>query len=218
MGISYDYSDPFDKFGKNIHKITRGDEYTHALLSFDTDLEHIIQFQMHGIERGNINTYEAVKHTKSIYVCVQFLTKNEINQIKEVIKEYENSKSRYDALNFVSMFMGKSSRSDKRHVCSTFVGYLLNVANKKNMTKDYSEFRPGDITILPRSFFVMTFKDFDDFQNKKEEFKKRVQQIYDDNIEDIKEYNNEIPRVMLDSNLKKSGNIRDFFSKLMFGD
>ena len=63
----------------------------------------------------------------------------------------------------------------------------------------------------------MTFKYLDDLESKRDEFKKKVKQIYDDNIEDIIEYNNSIPKIMLTSNLKKSGKIRDFFAKLMFG-
>lgn len=47
--------------------------------------------------------------------------------------------------------------------------------------------------------------------------KRKVKQIYDDNIDDIREYNNEIPKIMLDNNLKKSGSIRDFFANLLFG-
>lgn len=142
-----------------------------------------------------------------------------MNDVQQAIDRYEESdkNTKYDIFNFVTMVMGKASRADMRHVCSTFVGYILNVANKKNLTKDYSTFRPGDVTILPRSYFVMTFKDLDDFESKRDEFKKKVKQIYDDNIEDIIEYNNSIPKIMLTSNLKKSGKIRDFFAKLMFG-
>lgn len=218
MGISYDFDDPkASKFGKRIQTLTRGDAYTHSLLAFDTDLEHIIQFQMKGIERGNIKTYDAVRHTKSIYVACVFVTKDELKRIKATVDDYERNPTKYDVLNFVSMALGTSSRADKRHICSTFVGYLLNVANPKNLTKDYSKMRPGDITILPRAFFVGTFKNYDDFEKRKDEFKKRVKQIYDDNIDDIREYNNEIPKVMLDSNLKKAGSIRDFFSNLLFG-
>ena len=216
IGISYDYN---DKFGKIIHAVTNGDEYTHGLLAFDSDLEHIVQFQMNGIERGNINTYEAVKHTKSVYVAVHFLTEEEMKDVQDSIDRYESldKNTKYDIFNFVTMVLGKASRADMRHVCSTFVGYILNVVNKKNLTKDYSEFRPGDVTILPRSYFVMTFKNLEDFKNRKDEFKIKVKKIYDNNIDDIIEYNNSIPKVMLTNNLKKSGKIRDFFSKLMFG-
>ena len=219
LGISYNYKDPFDKFGKKIHVFTHGDEYTHGLMAFDEDLSSIVQFQMHGIERVDIKTYEAVKHTKSVYCAVSFLSEDEMNDVQQAIDRYEESdkNTKYDIFNFVTMVMGKASRADMRHVCSTFVGYILNVANKKNLTKDYSTFRPGDVTILPRSYFVMTFKDLDDFESKRDEFKKKVKQIYDDNIEDIIEYNNSIPKIMLTSNLKRSGKIRDFFAKLMFG-
>ncbi len=219
IAISYDYNDKFDKFGKRIHIITNGDEYTHGLLAFDSDLEHIVQFQSKGIERGNINTYEAVNHTKSVYVAVHFLSEEEMNDIQDVIDKYESmdKNTKYDIFNFVTMVLGKASRADMRHVCSTFVGYILNVANKKNLTKDYSEFRPGDVTILPRSYFVMTFKNLKDFKKRKDEFKAKVKKIYDENIDDIIEYNNSIPKILLADNIKKPGKIRDFFSKLMFG-
>lgn len=218
IGISYDFDDPeASKFGKRIETLTNGDAYTHSLLAFDTDLEHIIQFQMKGIERGNIKTYDAVRHTKSIYVACVFVTKDELRRIKSTVDEYERNPTKYDVLNFVSMALGKPSRADKRHICSTFVGYLLNIADPKNLTKDYSKMRPGDVTILPRAFFVGTYRNYDDFENHKDEFKRKVKQIYDDNIDDIREYNNEIPKIMLDNNLKKSGSIRDFFANLLFG-
>lgn len=205
MSVAYNYGPAYTFMAPIIHKVTNGDEYTHSFMSFDPEFKTILTFGGKGLEYMTVEDYEAFKYSKSVCVYVVWLTKDELNDIKRVIKDYnDNPKDvRFSLINFFSMMLGKIKRKDKSHCCSAFLGYLLNAANKKNLTKDYSQTRPEDVTMLPRSFFVGTFKDLEDLKEKRPEFKKRIDKIYDDNIDDIREYNNSIPRVMLTDNIKR---------------
>lgn len=220
ISISYDYN--YDdksmvSTGHNLHKITNGDEYTHSIISFDPSLTQIYHFQTHGIEVTSIYDYKSVRATKSIYVSVVFVTKKERDQIMEVLEDclHNIDDTHYDFLGFVNQILGKHARVNRAFICSTFVGYLLNVANKKNLPRDYSEYRPGDVTILPRAFFVMTFKNVDDFKERGYELQERVKKIYDENIDEIREYNNILPKVVLDNNIREAGSIRKFLWKVL---
>lgn len=219
MSVSYNYGPIYTFMAPIINAVTNGDEYTHSFMSFDPDFRTIMTFGGKGLEYMTVEDYEAFKYSKSVYVGVVWLTKDEMNDVKKTIKDYyENPKDvRFSLINFFSMMLGKIKRKDKSHCCSAFLGYLLNVANKKNLTKDYSQTRPEDITLLPRAFYVGTFKDLEDLNNKRSDLKDRVKKIYDDNIDDIREYNNSIPRVMLTDNIKKPKNLKSFFKKMVNG-
>ena len=64
MGISYDYTLDRKKvtFGIITKKVTMGDEYTHSFMAFNTKLDPIIQFQMHGIEQTKLFEYDALNY------------------------------------------------------------------------------------------------------------------------------------------------------------
>lgn len=217
MSVAYNYGPAYTFMAPIIHNITNGDEYTHSFMSFDPEFKTIMTFGGKGLEYMTVEDYQAFKYSKSVYISVVWLTKDEINDIKRTIKEYvDNPKDvRFSLFNFFTMMLGKIKRKDKSHCCSAFLGYLLNVANKKNLTKDYSQTRPEDITLLPRAFYVGTFKDLDDLNKKRGELKKRIKKLYDDNIDDIREYNNIIPRVMLTDNIKKPRELKKFFKRMV---
>lgn len=217
MSVSYNYGPLYTFMAPIIHKVTNGDEYTHTFMSFDPEFKTIMTFGGKGLEYMTVEDYEAFKYSKSVYVGVIWLTKDEMNDIKSVIKEYNDNPNevRFSLINFFTMMIGKVKRKDKSHCCSTFLGYLLNVANKHNLTKDYSQTRPEDVTLLPRSFFVGTFKDLDDLIAKRPYFAKRIKEIYDANIDDIREYNNNIPRIMLTDNIKRHKSLKKFYQKIV---
>lgn len=210
MGISYDYT--LDKkkvtFGIITKKVTMGDEYTHSFMSFNTKLDPIIQFQMHGIEQTKLFEYDALKYAKSIYVSVVFVTKEERNRIVSVLEHYRNNinDNKYNALIMLNLALGRAKHKDLNQVCSTFVGYILSCANVKNLGRDYIKIRPGDSTILPRSFFVTTFKNMDDIKNRISEVDAITKRIYNDNIDEIREYNNVIPKILLKANMDRNNN------------
>lgn len=201
---------------KAIHGLTMGDEYSHTIVSFDTSFEHMFHFMGKGFESDSIMKNPSYLISKSIYVNVTFITKSERDIVINEVRNYQQNKDQtsYDLLQLIMQLFGKSTHKDKRQICSTFVGYLLTKANAKNVHRDYSLIRPEDITILPRSFYVITFKDVNDFIERKDEFEKRVQKIYDDNIDEIREYNNSLPKVLLKDSYKKANSIDKLFAYL----
>lgn len=200
------------KRGKVITAFTKGDVYTHTLVSFDTSFENMYHFIGNGFNHDSIYTNPATEITRSIYVNVTFVTKEELDSIKEQINDHDlfQTKTGYSVKILIDQFLGRSNHIDKRQICSTFVAYLLACGNIKNLPRDYSLIRPEDITILPRAFYVMTFKNRDDFKERKDEFKKKVDDIYRDNIDEIREYNNTLPRLIIKEKMKKLGSIDKF--------
>lgn len=217
MSVSYNYGPLYTFMAPIIHTVTNGDNYTHTFMSFDPEFKTIMTFGGKGLEYMTVEDYEAFKYSKSVYIGVVWLTKDEMNSVKSVIKDYnDNPKEvRFSLVNFFTMMLGKVKRKDKSHCCSAFLGYLLNVANKHNLTKDYSQTRPEDVTLLPRSFFVGTFTDLNDLIDKRPYFAKRIKEIYDANIDDIREYNNCIPRIMLTDNIKRHKSLKKFYQKIV---
>lgn len=200
--------------GSVIGKITAGDRYTHALMAFDTSFEKIYHFTGKGLIIDNITKAPIFDITSSIYVNVTFVTREEkdiiMNEVNQMLTNHPENNV-YDVLQVVNLLAGKSKHADRRMVCSTFVGYILACGNLKNLHRDYSLIRPEDITILPRSFYVINFEDKNDFIKRKGEFERRVKQIHDDNIEEIKEYNNILPKIVINGKMKEAGTISKFF-------
>lgn len=198
--------------GKGIRNVTLGDNYSHTLVSLDTSFRHLYHFVGTGFERDDIMTNKAFELTKSIYVNVTFLTKSELTAVKKQLDNFKVNKDQtaYDLIQFVTQAIGKKQHKNNRLMCSTFLGYLLQTANPKNTHRDFSMIRPEDITILPRAFYVIDFKDKDDFIKRHDDFEKRIKKIYDDNIDEIREYNNELPKVLLKSQMKEKGALDKF--------
>ena len=191
--------------GKLITFMTKGDKYTHALISLDSDLKEMYSFGSLGFEKAPIEEDELWVTTQEIYTAVMFITKEEFNNVKRFIQNMKahEAETKYAYANLVKMFIGKPTINNKRNVCSTFTACVLQMANPKLVHRDYSRMRPEDITIIPRSFYVMTFKDRDDFLAKKNEFKQRIKAIEETHIDEIKEYNNDLPKVMLKNQMDK---------------
>lgn len=195
--------------GKTIRKLTKGDQYTHSLITFDTSFEHLFHFMGSGFGSDSIYENKTFEITKSIYVTVTFLTKEERDSVLNEVKRYNKEKDStfYSLMGMINQLFGRSKHVDKRQICSTFIGYILSRANIKNLHRDYSLIRPEDITILPRSFYVITFKDVNDFIANKTKLDERVNKIYQDNIEEIREYNNILPKVVIKEQYKKKGTL-----------
>lgn len=200
--------------GKMIGAITRGEQYTHTVVSFDTSLEHMYHFMGTGFEHDNIMTNPSYEITKSIYINCTFVTKEEKEIIEQQIQDFEvnKDKTEYAIMQLIDQLFGKGgNHQDKRLICSTFVGYLLAQGNRKNINRDYSLIRPEDITLLPRSFYVINLRDRNDFIARKKEFDERVQKIYRDNIDEIRDYNNALPKILIKEKFREKGTIESFF-------
>lgn len=198
---------------KVIRFMTKGDKFSHALISLDDNLEEVYSFGSLGFEKAPIETDKFWITTDEIYISVMFITKEEFESVKKFIQKMkvEEKETSYAYSNLVKMFIGRPVINNKRNVCSTFTACVLQHANPKLLHRDYSRIRPEDITIIPRSFYVMTFKDRDDFLSKKSQFKARVKAIKEEHIDEIKDYNNDLPKIMLKEQMDKLG----FFDKII---
>jgi hypothetical protein len=182
-----------------ITKLTNGDLYSHSLVSFDESMTKMYSYDNIGFVVDNMMTDESFLGTDSVYICVMFVTKEEKQRMMDYVQDtlMNKDKTQYAMSNLLTAFIATPSKVDKRFVCSSFVAYIMAASNPKNLHTDYSRVRPDDITVMPRAFYVTTVKDREDFINKKAEIHQRVQDIYDENIEDIRDYNNQLPKLML---------------------
>lgn len=187
------------KFDKIIHKLTRGDNYSHALVSFDDSLTKMYSYEDEGFVIDNIMEKESWMGTKSIYICVMFVNKDDRDRMKSYIMDLKKHQhqTKYASANLLKAYIGTPKKIDKRFVCSSFTGYIMSCANPKNLHRDFSRLRPEDITILPRAFYVMNVKDREEFKEKRSEIKSKVKSIYKEYHDEIDDYNNHLPKILL---------------------
>lgn len=193
------------KFDKIIHTLTRGDNYSHALVSFDISLREMYSYEDAGFVVDDIMEKDSWLGTKSFYICVMFIKKEDRDNMKRYIETLKKhpEQTKYAMGNLIKAYIATPTKVDKRFVCSSFTGYIIQCANPKNLHRDYSRLRPDDITILPRAFYVANVIDRNDFIKNFEEIKARVQTIYNDYKDDIADYNNHLPRIMLSDKMQE---------------
>lgn len=193
------------KFDKIIHALTRGDNYSHALVSFDDSLTHMYSYEDEGFVEDNIETKLSWMGTKSIYICVMFVRESEKKQMEAFVRNLKEhqQETKYASVNLLKAFVGKPIKNDKRFVCSSFTGFILSCSNPKNLHRDYSRLRPEDITVLPRAFYLMNVKDAADFKAKHQELQQKVKDIFDEYHDEIDDYNNHLPKLLLQDRVDK---------------
>lgn len=187
-------------FMKTMYKLGRGDNYSHALISFNLELTDMYSFEGHGIVLDSIMNRDSWLGTKSIYIAVVFVKKAERDRMKRYVNWLldHSEETEYAYGNFVKALLFKQvPKQDKRFFCSSFMACLLAMSDPKNLSRDYSRTRPQDVCILPRSFFLADVVDRNDLVKQLPELKKKVDAIFKEHEEDIREYNNELPRLKL---------------------
>lgn len=196
--------------------LTNGDEYHHTCLSFDPSMKEMYSYEEHGFIKDSIDNENWIT-TSKIYFCVMFLKKSDANNLKNYLKKLEKNPkdSGFAYLNMIRMQIGKPTKANNRFVCSAFVTYCLAQSNPKNLHRDYQRLRPDDITILPRAFYVMTVRDRYEFNAKKDEFKRRVDEIKKNHIEEIEDYNHMLPKIMIQDRMEKLGTLDKFVEWIM---
>lgn len=202
-----------------IRGVTLGETHSHATISFDPTLQHTYTFDISNrFHEENLQTNDetTIYVSDNIYVAVTFLTEKEVNDVKEAIVDYNNNQSstRYDVKQLVGQIFGQTDHVNRSQICSTFVGYLLNIANPKNIHRDYGMIRPEDITLFPRSFHVITFNSQQDLRENIDEVAKRTKLIYKQNIDEIREYNNELPKLLVKEQMHEKRFIDRIFDAL----
>ena len=190
---------------KKLVNVTFGDVYSHAVCSLDIDMKELWSFESEGIFKDSFEN-ENWYTTESIYFTVMFITKDEMKKIKKNVDDLAKigDKMKYDYANFLKMFVLKDGgKVDKRFICSGYVAYLLRGNDFKNLQRDYSRLRPEEITILPRAFYVGNYVDANDWKQHKDEFKAKVKAIKNAHIDEIMDYNNYLPRILMKDTMKK---------------
>ena len=202
----------YAKSAKIFHKITGGDNMTHIAVSFKPDLSVMYSYDASGFYIDSIKDglWNTCTH---LYICVMFVKKSDMKNMKaEINKLIDNaSQTRYAMTNIFRAFVTHPRKYDYRYICSTFTGYLLNIANPRNTVKDWSRMRPEDATILPRAYFVKLYKDNTDFLDHQEQFTAKVDEIFDTHKEEIDDYNNMLPKLLLKDQFQQ----KNSFDKLM---
>lgn len=201
------------KFDKIIHALTRGDNYSHALVSFDLSLTEMYSYEDEGFVVDNIMEKASWMGTKSIYICVMFVKKSERDRMKKFVEKLKEhpEETKYAMGNLIKAYIATPTKTDKRFVCSSFTGYIMACSNPKNLRRDYSRLRPDDIMLLPRAFYVTNCIDREDFKNRHQEIEDRVKSIYEEYKEDIDDYNNHLPKIMLSDRMDKLKTIDKIF-------
>lgn len=192
------YDKEMTRFQGSIKALTRGDNYGHALMSFDDSFRHLYSFGDEGIEDDDIMKSSWMT-TSSIYICVMFVDRKDRDKMKKYVDDLvaHPDETSYAFNNLLKAYISKPTKVDKRFVCSTFTGYAMMMSNPKNLHRDYSRLRPEDITILPRAFYIMNVKDQKEFLGKKDLIKKKVNSIFEEYHDEIEDYNNHLPKLLL---------------------
>lgn len=197
---------------KLINKLAKGDQYSHCVISFDEDMTQMYSFEANGIVHDSLDT-KFWKFISSVYMSVMFIKKEQKDKLlkmcKDFVKNPETTSYAYSEL--VRMYLGKPIKASRNFICSSFAAYLLAAADPKNLHRDYSRMRPEDIELLPRTFYVANWKNGTDIEKKKSVIHNKVKAIEKEHMEELKDYNNELPRYLLQDTCKK----KKFFDKII---
>ena len=197
---------------KLINKLAKGDQYSHCVLSFDEGMTQMYSFEANGIVHDNLDT-KFWKFISSVYMSVMFIKKEEKDKLLKMCQDYikhpETTSYAYSEL--VRMYLGKPIKANGNFICSSFAAYLLAAADPKNLHRDYSRMRPEDIELLPRTFYIGNWKNGTDIEKKKGVIHQKVKAIKDEHMDELKDYNNELPKYMLEDACKK----KRFFDKII---
>ena len=202
---------------KVIGKVSGGDQYSHAVLAFDEECKEMYSFESMGIVKDSWDS-EYWSYTTSIYMSVMFIPKKDKEKIHKMCKDYaENPKTtQYAYSDLIHLFIGtRAPKQNRRFVCSGFTAFMLAAANPKNIHRDYSDMRPEDITILPRSFYVANVKNAEDFASKKQLIHDKVKAIKDEHLDELEDYNNNLPRLLLQETMREKKFLDKILDSLM---
>ena len=204
--------------GKAINFFTNGDVYQHALIAFDDQCDELYSFEGFGIKKDSMDN--PIHKVSQLYLSCLFVPKADKERMHKLCKDLNAhpEETKYAYMDLVHMFFGikQPKQGDNRFVCSAFVAFLLAGANPKNIHRDYSNIRPEDATIFPRSFYIGTYKNIDDWDSKKNLVKQKVAAIKDLHMEELEEYNNELPKLLLQDAMRKHGAFDKLVEDIMY--
>lgn len=202
---------------------TGGDNYSHSGIAFDDSFNEIYSFNSvtdhgGGFIAEKISGIQWFSH--SVYVAVAFIDDEALKKIKKKVEDFKTkdlNKTKYQFSHIIRLLANKTKNQDFRFICSTFVGYLLFMADPKFNSKTYNSLRPEDLTLVPRTFYVMNIdrEKWVDGSSQKKEFQERVKKIYNDHKTELMDYNNQLPKMMIQKEFSKVTSFDEFLQKII---
>lgn len=202
---------------------TGGDNYSHSGISFDDSFKEIYSFNSVTDHGGGFiaEKIDGIQWlSSSVYVAVCFLDESSLARMKKIVENFKTkdlNKTKYQFSHLLRLLANKTKNQDFRFICSTFVGYLLFMGDPKLNSKTYNSLRPEDMTILPRTFYVMNIK-YDDWKEgsgQMTEFRERVKKIFNDHKAEIEDYNNHLPKMMIQKEITKASDFDNFIDNII---
>ena len=210
------------RFSDLLKRITNG-SYSHAGISLKDDLSEIYSFATITDSGSGFNTErigEARWSSCSIYVAVAFIDYKGLQNIKKFLNDlkYNRDKSKYQFMHLLKILLNQRSGSDYKFICSTFLGYILYLADIRNLNRNFNLIKPDDVTVLPKTFYIMNI-DSDEWNRRnseqRSEFKHRALSIYKSNIKDLLEYNNSVPKYLIQNSITKTSSFDNLINELI---
>lgn len=212
-----------NNFSKILNAVTGG-QYTHCGISLNENLKDIYSFNTINQDQDSGYSIEHINDVNwsacTIYVTVSFVQKESIDKIKAFLKDLKSNakQSEYQFSQLIKTLINQKSGFDYKFICSSFVGYILYLADARNLNRNFNLIKPDDVTVLPKTFYIMNI-DSDEWNrkgsNEMNDFKARVKNIYDKNIEELNEYNNHVPKIMIQNEIKKTSSFDNFINELI---
>lgn len=140
---------------KAIRTVT-GDEYAHASLSLDTNLDRMVSFgarptdnKLGFIPIESIHDKAFTAKDYSTYALYMYMAPmdeydtatNFINTFKDNVNKFK-----YNTIGCIRFMLGLETHRDEHLFCSEFVSKVLSAANPKLIKKDPSLMSPGDLS------------------------------------------------------------------------
>lgn len=160
-------------FSKVIKSVTRED-YSHASLSLDTKLNHMMSFgtrptdnKLGFIPVESIHDKAFTERNYSTYALYMYLAPmEEYNTAMELLNTFTSNvyKFKYNTLGCVRLLFGLETHRDESLFCSEFVSKILSTANPKLIKKDPSLMSPGDLGRTHKMIKISSgnIKDYDE--------------------------------------------------------
>lgn len=173
----------------NVIKAVTKDEYSHACISFNSNLDPLYSFgnkKLNSLDPGFVINSPShpffIKRTASYSTYVMYVDEITLNKMKNKLQFFIDNKDtlKYDLVNLVSCALNKESEKSEKYFCSRFVMTVLGAGME--LDKVPSLWKPMDISTLENISLV----------NKGDNFRKYDYKITEKNLKRIqqKKFNN----------------------------
>lgn len=150
----------------NIIKNFTGNPYSHASISFDSSLRNMYSFGRKFKNNPLIGTFvkedinkglfEDVKDTASYSIYVTFVTKKELDLMKEKLNYFliRKDELKYNFTGLIKHTLGMESERENTYFCSQFIDTILKSSGKTYFNRHSSLVKPYDFARHKDFYFV----------------------------------------------------------------